>query len=280
MCNTQDRLCPLQAPHSNNCYRWTEVDHRLGLCPTFISANVRKYPDKKQLWGERVYFSQFQVIVCYFREIKARTQSSQSHHNPSQEQGEISVFNLLCSLLHSSEPSLGHGGCRPHSGRGFPTSFNPIKNMDILTGHPHLDNPFLRLSFQMTPDCVQLTTETNLPMLPFTQHLCVKYTCRLFSVFSQHPAVFLMFIPILRFLVIPTVLLDLRIPSLSIKLGHACHLALFLLIPLYTVLKHSQAQQDSYYHCPHLAVKKQRNIRLKYLVPNLGKPRVRGRLQF
>lgn len=78
-------------------------------------------------------------------------------------------------------------------------------------------------------------------------------------------------------LVIPSVShcagLHLTILSLPIRLERVCHLALLFLIPLYTILKDNPGQQDIYYNCPHLTVKEQRHIRLKYLAPKLSKPR-------
>lgn len=111
-------------------------------------------------------------------------------------------------------------------------------------------------------------------MLPVTQHLCVKDTC---SSSCIPPAPTCATDVIYENLIIPTVSycagLHLTILSLPIRLERVCHLALHLLIPLYTILKDNPGQQDTYYHCPHLAVKKLRNIRFKYLAPNLSKPR-------
>lgn len=142
----------------------------------------------------------------------------------------------------------------------------------MVTEHLNLDNH--SLAFQMILDCVLMTTKTSLPMLPLTQHLYVKDTC---SSSCIPPGPTCSADVIYENLVIPTVSycagLHLTILSLPIRLERVCHLALLFLISLYTILKDNPGQQDIYYNCPHLTVKKQRHIRLKYLAPNLSKPR-------
>lgn len=144
----------------------------------------------------------------------------------------------------------------------------------MVTEHLNLDNHSLILASQMILDGVLMTAKTNLPMLPLTQHLCVKDIC---SSSCLPPAPTCTADVIYENLVIPTVSycagLHLTILSLPIRLERVCHLALLFLIPLYTILKDNPGQQDICYNCPHLTVKEQRHIRLKYLAPKLSKPR-------
>jgi hypothetical protein len=73
-------------------------------CLCFISFAVIKYPDKKQLRGESIYF--WLTIPVYTLIVwrgQGRTPSSCPHHIQSQEQRETGP-GILAVLFHLSTP--------------------------------------------------------------------------------------------------------------------------------------------------------------------------------
>lgn len=81
----------------------------MDMCSYFMSAAVRKYPNKNLLRKDRVSFSsKFQVIIHHYGEVKA-SGTSNIWFCPihSQEQREMNAFPaclLVCLLVISSIP--------------------------------------------------------------------------------------------------------------------------------------------------------------------------------
>lgn len=133
---------------------------RFSVCSTSVSFAVIKHPDRKQLSGERIYFS----VQCGFSPSlwgchSDRSMKLWSHHSHSGERGEMHACLRGCAwissptLLQPSVTCLGDGAAC--SGQDLPTSMN-LRH--VCPPQPSLDSSSLRLFPQETLGFVMLTT--------------------------------------------------------------------------------------------------------------------------